>query len=83
MGNCQYGDKCTYAHGDKDLRKAAGTSIPQNNWVPVSGAPLGGQTPAMPQIPQPQPTGYPVLAAGLPVTAFPALGATSGQPNTQ
>ena len=90
MGNCHYGDKCSYAHGDKDLRKSAGGFGTQSNsWVPV-GASTSGSPPTMPSAPQQQqhqtphiPMGsYAVLAAGLPVTAFPALGGNS-QPNTQ
>jgi Zinc finger C-x8-C-x5-C-x3-H type (and similar) len=50
MGNCQYGDKCTYAHGDKDLRRAgaAGGSQPtQNSYIPISATSVV-QPPAMP-----------------------------------
>jgi hypothetical protein len=71
MNNCQYGDKCTYAHGDKELRKL---SVGQAHQIPPPPTP-----PMPPQVQQMAPasmSSYPVLAAGLPATAFPALGAT-------
>jgi len=45
-GSCKYGDKCSYAHGDTDLR------VSQQN--PTGGKPMGGQM-RNNQVPQPNP----------------------------
>jgi len=46
-GECKYGDKCSYAHGDADLRSGG-------QQQPGAGKPMGGQMRNQ-QAPQPNP----------------------------